>query len=113
MRCPTQPVPGFGEKPAGHILAESSTVEWQSAHWIPTDCNDPDELKKPVSPTTAFNLKSATVVAGSTRLSCPLLIWPMMLLGGASTSTFRPRPSAAVGVTPAPEPPMPPPMIPL
>src|SRR5215475_13416105 len=37
MRCPTQPVPGFGEKPGGHILAESSTVEWQSAHWIPID----------------------------------------------------------------------------
>ena len=35
---------------------ESSTVEWQNAHWMPIDLTLPSGLVKAVTPTTAFNL---------------------------------------------------------
>ena len=45
---------------------ESSTVEWQSAHWMPTDGRRPPvPSKKPVTPTTALSSSSASVIAGS------------------------------------------------
>lgn len=40
-----RPIPG---------AKESSTVEWQNAHWIPTDRSFPRPSRKPVTPTTAF-----------------------------------------------------------
>ena len=53
---------------------ELSTVEWQNAHWMPIDLTLPSGLAKAVTPTTAFSLSSAMVVAGSSRLTLPALI---------------------------------------
>ena len=44
---------------------ESSTVEWQSAHWMPTVFRLPLLLNMPLTPTTALSFSSASVVAGS------------------------------------------------
>ena len=44
---------------------ELSTVEWQSAQVMPTDCRRlPFASKKPRTPTTELSLSSASVVAG-------------------------------------------------
>ena len=48
------PIPGANEL---------STVEWQEAQVIPTEVRLPDVLKFAFTPTTAFNFKSASVVA--------------------------------------------------
>src|SRR5581483_7548344 len=40
------------------------TVEWHSAHDIPTDRKLPRSSTLPTTPTTAFSFISATVVAG-------------------------------------------------
>jgi hypothetical protein len=53
-----RPIPGANE---------SSTVEWQTAQVIPTELSVPSLLKKPLRPTTAFSLRRASVVAGSSR----------------------------------------------
>src|SRR5215204_4923549 len=72
---------------------ESSTVEWQRAHVIPTDLSwGPETL--PTKPTTALSLISSTVVAGLfksrvTRKSG----------GSAAASTLRPTASAVAGLT--------------
>ena len=44
---------------------ELSTVEWHSAHSMPTELRLPSLSKKPLTPTTAFSLSRANVVAGS------------------------------------------------
>ena len=60
---------------------ESSTVEWQNAHWMPIDLTLPSGLANAVTPTTAFSLSSAIVVAGSSRLTLPALICCLQRLG--------------------------------
>src|SRR5256885_6056323 len=52
------------------------------------------------TPTTAFNLRSATVVAGSARFTWPAFSCATSALGSASTSTLSPTASAVVGLTP-------------
>jgi hypothetical protein len=79
---------------------ESSTVEWQMEQAIPTRvnvCTPPTFLTVPTIPTTASSLIRATVVAGSVRSTCPLVIAVMTLSGRASTSIFNPRPRAVFG----------------
>src|SRR5262249_57944718 len=45
-----------------------STVEWHSAHWIPTALSDsPSGLKNPVTPTTALALSSNKIGRASCR----------------------------------------------
>ena len=61
--------------------------------------------KKPVTPTTAFSLSSASVVAGSSRSTLPALIAAAIFGGSASASTLRPTASAVFGLTPGPTPP--------
>ena len=41
------------------------------AHWMPIDLTLPSGLAKAVTPTTAFSLSSARVVAGSSRSTLP------------------------------------------
>ena len=60
----------------------------------------------PVTPTTAFSLSRASVVAGSLRSTVPFLRASTMAAGSASTSTLRPSCSAAAGLTPGPTPPL-------
>ena len=52
-----------------------------------------------VDPTTAFNLSSATVVAGLVREMLPFWMPATTAAGNASASTFRPTASAVVGST--------------
>lgn len=85
-------------------LTEWSTVEWHSAHWMPTDFSVASLSKKPVSPTTAFALRSASVPAGLSRSSRPACSAPFAPCS-ASASTFNPRASAVRGVMPEPTPP--------
>ena len=84
---------------------ESSTVEWHSAHWMPTEVNVPLVLKTPVRPITAFNCSSASVVTGSSRFIFPCLNFSRTSWGSASTSTFSPNINALLGLTPGPVPP--------
>ena len=84
---------------------ELSTVEWQNAHWMPIDLTLPSGLAKAVTPTTAFSLSSAIVVAGSSRLTLPAAICFFKAAGSASASTLRPTDSAVFGETPGPTPP--------
>src|SRR5262245_58428820 len=84
---------------------ESSTVEWQNAHWMPIDLTLPFGFVKAVTPTTALSLRSAIVVAGSSRSTLPDLIWLFSALGSTSASTFKPTESAVLGETPGPTPP--------
>ena len=65
----------------------------------------PSELKKPVTPTTAFALSSSSVFAGSFRSTLLALIAAATGFGTASMSTFRPSSSAVLGLTPGPTPP--------
>src|SRR3954468_2529530 len=53
---------------------ESSTDEWQNAHWIPIPESLPELSNFPVTPTTEFSLSNATVVAGSFKSTLPALI---------------------------------------
>ena len=84
---------------------ESSTVEWQRAHWMPTARGVPSAFMKAVTPTTAFARSSSTVVAGSSMFTLPALICAMTSDGRAAASTFRPRLKAAFGLRPGPTPP--------
>src|SRR5689334_20136387 len=72
---------------------------------MPIDCKDPLSLKLPFTPTTAFNFKSVSVVAGSFKLAAPDLIADTTVGGKASASTFRPTAKAVLGLTPVPKPP--------
>src|SRR2546426_1541245 len=72
---------------------------------MPIDLMLPRASKKPVTPTTAFSLRSAKVVAGSSRSTLPALSWSCSACGRASTSTLRPTDSAVFGLTPPPTPP--------
>src|SRR5256886_14388833 len=65
----------------------------------------PRASKKPVTPTTAFSLRSAKVVAGSSRSTLPALSCSCSAGGRAPTSTLRPTDSAVFGLTPPPTPP--------
>jgi hypothetical protein len=67
--------------------------------------------KMPVTPTTAFNFSSSTVVSGLSRLTVPFLIPSTTAGGKAVASTLSPSWSAWRGVTPAPTPPSPWPMM--
>src|SRR6266536_1304189 len=96
------PIPGANEL---------STVEWHRAHWMPTERRLPPESKKPVRPTTAFSLSSASVTAGSSRSIVPCWRACLTESGSASTSTFSPTASAVLGLTPGPTPPSLPPSI--
>src|SRR5215207_3932954 len=72
---------------------ELSTVEWQSAHEIPTDLSwVPVTL--PTKPTTALSLINSTVVAGLFR-SCVARKFG----GSAVESTLSPTASAVAGLT--------------
>jgi hypothetical protein len=62
-------------------------------------------LAKALTPTTAFNLRSAMVVAGSSRLSLPALSCVFKESGSTSASTLRPTDEAVFGETPGPTPP--------
>jgi hypothetical protein len=57
--------------------------------------------KKPVSPTTELNLRSASVVAGSSRFTFPAFSCETRAGGRASASTLRPTERAVLGLTPA------------
>src|SRR6266705_1652155 len=72
---------------------------------MPIDLMLPRASKKPVTPTTAFSLSSAKVVAGSSRSTFPALSCAFSAWGRASTSTLRPTASAVFGLTPPPTPP--------
>src|SRR3954454_5955435 len=85
---------------------ESSTVEWHSAHSIPTDFSEPAESKNPLTPTTELSFSNARVTFGSLRSTCPAARASLMLVGRASTSTFRPTARAVFGLTPGPTPPL-------
>jgi hypothetical protein len=73
---------------------------------MPIACNVPSGLKLLVTPTTAFNFKSARVVAGLFRSTAPEIIPARTFSGNASTSTFNPIANAARGLTPGPKPPL-------
>ena len=73
---------------------------------MPMDFNFPDGSKFPLTPSTAFSLINAIVVAGSSRLMLPLLMPATMLAGSASASTFNPTANAVLGLTPGPKPPL-------
>ena len=85
---------------------ELSTVEWQAAQVIPIDFSTPSALKFPFTPTTAFNCKSAMVVAGSSRFIAPDCIPLTTDAGNALASTFNPTANAVLGLTPLPKPPL-------
>src|ERR1700674_2363812 len=61
--------------------------------------------KKPVTPTTALSFSSASVVAGSSKLTLPSLSCCFRDSGKASASTLRPTDKAVLGLTPGPTPP--------
>src|SRR5215469_9453098 len=84
---------------------ELSTVEWHSAHSMPTELRLPLLPKKPLTPITESSLRSFSVTAGSFRLTCPFLMACCSDLGSLFTSTFRPSESAAFGLRPGPTPP--------
>src|SRR6516225_8190225 len=85
--------------------SELSTVEWHSAHSMPTELRLPLLSKKPLTPTTALSFRSASVTAGSFRLTLPARMACCSDLGNAFTSTFRPSASACFGLRPGPMPP--------
>jgi hypothetical protein len=70
------PIPGANE---------SSTVEWQRAQVMPIEVSEPPSSKMPLTPTTAFSLSSASVVAGLLRSTRPFLRFDWRLPGRAST----------------------------
>ena len=84
---------------------ELSTVEWQSAHWMPMLFKPPFPSLKPVTPTTALRSRSASVVSGEFKSTWPAAIAFWTASGRASTSTFKPTASAVAGLTPGPVPP--------
>src|SRR5512133_3468869 len=89
-RCP---IPG---------AKELSTVEWQSAHVIPTRTSESRPLivcTCPARPTTELSLSRVTVVAGLVRSTLPATMASFTLCGSASASTLRPTESAVAGLT--------------
>ena len=86
-----RPIPGWNE---------SSTVEWQMAHWIPIDVSAPSE-RNPFTPTTASRARSSSVTLGSSRLTSPASSARLSEGGSCSESTLRPASSAAVGLSAA------------
>ena len=48
---------------------ELSTVEWHSAHSMPTELSRPLLSKMPLTPTTELSLSRVSVTAGSSRLT--------------------------------------------
>src|SRR5215831_8279611 len=84
---------------------ELSTVEWHSAHSMPTELRLPLLSKKPLTPTTALSFRSASVTAGSSRLTFPATMACCSDLGNAFTLTLRPNASAVFGLRPGPMPP--------
>src|SRR4051812_3070190 len=72
---------------------------------MPTECRVLLELKKPVTPTTAFNFSNASVFAGSSRSRLLLPIAVLIAGGSALLSTLNPSASAARGLKPPPTPP--------
>src|SRR3954454_9795806 len=84
---------------------ESSTAVWQAAQVMPTEVRLPASSKIPLTPTTALSLSRASVLAGSSRSTCPSLRSSRTLWGRASTSTLSPTASAVLGETPGPTPP--------
>src|SRR6266545_2227942 len=81
---------------------ELSTVEWHSAQVKPTRVSEslpPTVATVPLTPRTASSFKSATVVAGSVRLTEPSLMPATTDAGRASESTFSPTDNAVVGST--------------
>src|SRR5215469_1548408 len=85
--------------------SELSTVEWHSAHSMPTELRLPLLSKKPLTPTTALSFRSDSVTAGSSRLTFPATMACCSDLGNAFTSTLRPNASAVFGLRPGPMPP--------
>src|SRR6516225_1073978 len=84
---------------------ELSTVEWHSAHSIPTELRLPLLSKKPLTPTTALSFSSASVTAGSSRLTFPARMACCSDSGRAFTSTLSPSASAVFGLRTGPLPP--------
>src|SRR5689334_12171106 len=81
------------------VANELSTVEWQSAHVMPTLVRLLLASTLPITPTTAPSLSSVTVVAGLLR-STVLFCSPVFTAAGsASTSTLRPTDKAVAGLT--------------
>ena len=74
---------------------ESSTVAWQSAHWMPIEVRFLLASKMPVTPTTASSSSRARVVFGSSRSTLPAGMSATGAAGSASASTLsspaRPR----------------------
>jgi hypothetical protein len=69
-------------------------VEWHRAQVTPRRVIVPSASTEATTPTTAFRPSSAAVVAGSSRSALA-----RTSAGTAAASTFRPTPSAAVGVS--------------
>ena len=84
---------------------ELSTVEWHSAHSMPTELRLPSLSKRPLTPTTALSFSSASVTPESFRSTCPFLMASCSDFGNAFTSTFSPSASASFGDRPGPMPP--------
>ena len=75
-------------------------------NWRPTDLRLPSGLKVPVTPTTAFSLSSASVVAGSSRFDLAGLICADQIGRGKRLGiNFQSDASAVFGLTPVPTPP--------
>ena len=85
---------------------ESSTVEWHSAHSMPTERRLPSEAKNPFTPTTELSFSRASVTAGSSRSTFPAASASRTAAGSALTSTLSPTESAVFGLTPGPTPPL-------
>src|ERR1051325_6852370 len=80
------------------VVIALSTVEWHSAHVMPTDARRLSTTF-PTTPMTALSLSSSSVTAGSSRFTCPALIALITSDGSASESTFRPTDRAVRGLT--------------
>ena len=85
---------------------ESSTVEWQSAHWMPIERGCPSPSKKPVTPTTAFEPEQRE--RRRRIVEVDLAAPELRAERAAAARPRRPsgrRASAVRGLTPAPTPP--------
>ena len=85
---------------------ESSTVEWHSAHWMPTEREAFARSKKPVTPTTALQLQQRERGRRIVEIDRPRRSCLHEPAGSASTSTLSPSSSALFGLTPGPTPPI-------
>ena len=71
----------------------------------PTDRSVPEEVKKPVTPMTAFSLSSSRLTAGSSRSTFPFDNFSSRSRGSASASIFSPAESTPFGLRLGPTPP--------